>query len=188
MKKDKEMVYPGSFLSTEEEFVPGKNAYSDEEGNVTSTTVGEKDLDMETREANVINKTKIVKPLDVGSTVIARVSLVKDNSAMVEILSAEKDGEERKVLKAYASIPVSSISTEYVKSVKDMFRVGDFVRARVAKVVPWGIDLDTRDREMGVIKAYCIECRKPMKMFDGSLKCPNCGASSPRKVSADYSQ
>ncbi|MFH1586449.1 MAG: exosome complex RNA-binding protein Csl4 [Candidatus Diapherotrites archaeon] len=186
MKKDKEMVYPGSFLSTEEEFVPGKNAYGDEEGNVTSTTVGEKDLDMETREANVIQKTGEVKPLDVGSIVIARVSLVKDSSAMVEMLSAEKDGEERKILKSYASIPVSNISTEYVRNVKDMFRIGDFVKARVAKVVPWGIDLETRDKGLGVIKAYCVECRKPMELFDGNLKCPGCGASSPRKVSADY--
>lgn len=186
MKQDKEMVYPGSFLSTEEEFVAGKNATENENGVVSSTCVGVKEFDLKEREVNVKQKTKIVKPLEEGSIVIAVVRLVKQHAALVEMLSAEKNGETRKILGSFARIPVRNISEEFVENVKDMFRVGDLVKARVVELSPWGIDLETRDKDLGVVKAFCIKCRNPMKLLGRDLKCPVCGDSSPRKVSKDY--
>ena len=181
----KKVVLPGEFLSTEEEFVPGKNAF-DSEGNVYSGALGEVEQDNKTKEISVKPSVQ-VKKIEKGSIVFGRVSLVKENSVSIELFP-NLDAEQRQVIPTTgAMLPIRCVSRDYVEKLRDCFKVGDIVRARVMKVIPQGFDLETNQPDLGVVKAFCGKCRKPMQVFGRNLKCLSCGNTETRKLSNKYS-
>ena len=108
-----ELVFPGDFLAFEEQFMAGPDAHEDGNGSVFSSTIGTKVLDAEKHEASVKRATRQVKILERGCIVHAIVNSVKTNAALVTILDAEKDGEQRTVHNSMASIAVFNIDTQY---------------------------------------------------------------------------
>lgn len=182
---DKNIAIPGDFLSTEEEYMPGKNTYVSEEGDVCSDSLGKSEIDT-TEKSISVEKLKNVEILDIGTVVYARVSMLKPNSVFVEVFSAEKDGKKRVVPGAMAAIPVRNISREYVEKLGDFFGIGDIVKAKVSFYATYGLDLKTNEQELGVVKAFCKKCRKPLYLFEKQLKCRSCGSNEHRKISNDY--
>ena len=182
---DKKIVLPGEFLSTEEEFMPGKNAF-ESDGNLYSGSLGSVESDSKTKEISVKPSVPIskVKP---GSIVYGRVSLVKDNSVSIDLCPDPESEERQIVCPTSAMLPVRSVSRDYVENMRACFRVGDLVRARVMKLIPNGIDVETNQPDLGVIKAFCTRCRKPMQIFGRNLRCLSCGNSETRKISNKYS-
>jgi len=83
-------------------------------------------------------------------------------------------------------LPIRNVSTRYVERLKDEFKIGDLIKAKVVKASSLGIDLATDDFSFGVVKAFCSKCRHPLQLFGQSLRCLNCGSSERRKVSSDY--
>jgi len=181
----KKVVLPGEFLSTEEEFAPGENAF-DSEGGIFSGSVGFPEMDNKAKEISVRPAVSIsvVKP---GTVVFGRVSLVKDNSLLVELYPYSEDSRRQVVVPSMAMLPVRCVSQSYVERLKDCFKVGDIVRARVMKVTPDGLDLETNQPDLGVVKAFCSRCRKPLHLFGQNLRCLSCGSSEARKLSDKYS-
>jgi len=184
--KQKELVFPGTLLGTAEEFAPGPNAYEHESGSVRADAIGVKELDEKNHEVRVQKLSNVVKPLEKGSIVRVVVMLVKEKMVMVEMREATKDGEPRKILNSFASIPVFNVSTRFVERLSDLFRVGDIVEARVAEITPYGIDLTTRDPELGVLMGYCIKCRGRLRLSADQLTCEACGNVERRKIAANY--
>ncbi|MFH0714963.1 MAG: exosome complex RNA-binding protein Csl4 [Candidatus Diapherotrites archaeon] len=182
MKQKDSLVFPGQFLGVEEEYMPGKNAYVDEDGRVFSQAVGISEFDEQNHEVNVQKVSKPVIPIDIGSNVVGKVSIVKENMVVVEIINAEKSGVPRKILQRSASIMISRASPMYVKTLDDLFKIGDLVKAKVVEVSHYGVELSTSDPSMGVLKAYCSNCRFPLEELDGNLKCPDCGSLEKRKM------
>jgi len=182
---NKNIAVPGDFLSTEEEYIPGKNTYVSEEGDVCSDSLGKSEID-NTEKSVSVDSLKNVEMLDVGTTVYVKVSMIKPNSVFVEIIAAEKDGKKRVVPGAMAAIPVRNISRDYVEKLGDFFGVGDIVKAKVSFYAPYGTDLTTSEHDLGVIKAFCKKCRKPLYLFGKQLKCRSCGSNESRKISNDY--
>lgn len=183
---EKEFVFPGTFLSTEEEFTPGSNTYADDSGNIYSSTVGVGELDLKGKEARVIKGPKPVKPIEPGTTVIAIVTSVLDSVVLVEIVDAMNGNEQRVIASPFASLRVSSISFGYVKDTESMFRIGDILKAKVIEITPYNLELGTKEQDLGVIKAFCTSCRQPLWLLDSKLKCKNCGNTEERKISNDY--
>lgn len=181
---EKQVVLPGDFLGTEEEFGAGLNAFEDD-GKILSDSLGRPVFDQKHKVVSV-EKKSVLKPLEVDSVVVGRVSMVKSNMVMVEVFFAEKEGEKRVIAGSFAVLPVRNISREFVKEPKDMFRIGDLVLAKVAFVSPFAIDLRTNEPELGVIKAFCVRCRNKLSLFGRTLKCQSCGNSEQRKISRDY--
>ncbi len=180
----KRLVLPGEFLSTEEEFVPGANAF-DSEGNVYSGSLGFVEADSKTKEISVRPSIGLHR-LKPGSIAFGRVSLVKENSVSLS-LDASPSAEGRQIIAPRgAMIPVRNVSADYVKSLKDCFKIGDIVKAKVTKVLPSGIDLATDHPDLGVVKAFCSNCRKPLHLFGASLKCMSCGSTEKRKIARNY--
>ena len=180
-----EFVFPGSELGSGEEFVAGKHAF-ESEGMVYSDSIGRKALDASKYEAGVERSKKEVKILERGCTVTCIVGFVKQNSVMVEIKSGEFNGEKRVVHDRNGSINVRNIANSYVNSTEDCYRAGDIVKARVIDVTPYGIELETKAPELGVVKAFGIRSRKPLHLIDGRLRDPATGAFEERKVASDY--
>lgn len=181
-----ELVFPGDFLAHEEEYMAGNDAYENNNGQVFSAAIGLKNLDAEKHEASVKKLTRQVKVLEKGCIVTAIVNSVKPSAVLVTILEAEKDGERRTVHNAMASIAVFNIDTQYIKSIEDMYRAGDVLKARVMEVTPYGVELSTKEPGLGVIKAYGIRSRKPLHLIEGKLRDPVTGDMETRKISSDY--
>lgn len=180
------MVVPGSVLCTEEEFAPGLNTLGNENGEICSISVGVPSFDHAHRIVSVQSKSRLVQPLQAGSKIIGRIVVLKDNIALVEILSAFKNDVEQAVPNSTAGIPVSLIERGFVRSAKDRFRLGDIVAAKVEVVKPWGIDLSTNFAEFGVVKSFCGKCKSPLVLKGQELKCVACNRLENRKVSSEY--
>ncbi|MBI4210644.1 MAG: exosome complex RNA-binding protein Csl4 [Candidatus Diapherotrites archaeon] len=185
MKKGS-IVYPGSFIGYEEEFMAGKHAFEND-GAVYSEVIGVPEVDEANHEAGIRKSTREVRILERGCTVTGIVTLVKQNAVLVELKSAEKDGVKRVVHDRNGSLAVFNIANGYVRSTDEMFRIGDIIRARIIQVAPYGIELETKDAEFGVIKAFGIRSRKPLHLIDGALRDPTTGDAETRKVSTEYS-
>ena len=180
-----EIVFPGSVLGHEEEFVAGSHAF-EAGGIVYSDSVGSKVLDTSNYEASVNKATREVKILERGCIVTCVVSLVKANMVLVEIKEAEIGGETRAVHDRNGSINVRNIANSYVKSTEDCYRAGDIVMAKVIDVVAYGVELETRAPELGVVKAFGIRSRKPLHLIDGKLRDITTGSVEERKVASGY--
>ena len=186
-KKDSNVVMPGDFLSTEEEFTPGLNAFSNDEGRVLSDSIGLPLFNIQKHEVDVDKKSRTVKIAGIGNVVFGRIMLVKDNMVVLELISAECNGEPRRLLQSSGTIMVSRVSNNYVKRLDDEFRIGDWVKAKIVESNSYGIELTTSEPSLGVIRAYCINCRQELGMFSGKLKCTGCGSLEHRKTATDYS-
>ena len=172
-------------LGLEEEFVAGSNAY-ESGGSVLADSVGEKVLDTSKYEASVSKSTREVRIMERGCSVLCVVSMVKANTVLVEIREAELNGQRRTVHDRNGSINVRNIANAYVRSCDDMYRIGYIVRARVLEVTPYGIELETKAPEYGVVMAYGIHSRKPLHLIEGKLRDQASGEEENRKIASSY--
>lgn len=186
VKGESKLVFPGTVLGTEEEYLAGKNAGVDDNGNIVACVVGKEEINPRNRSIEIKRSGKNAIPFEANDTVIGRVSLVKENSAVIELAGAERNGMEKKVLRGVASIMIRMVDRGFVKQLSDKFRIGDIVKARVVSVSTCGVDCATTESEFGVIKAFCRKCRQPLHLFGMQLKCLNCGNAETRKISSDY--
>ncbi|MCX6798681.1 MAG: exosome complex RNA-binding protein Csl4 [Candidatus Diapherotrites archaeon] len=182
MVEDK--VLPGEFLCTEEECMPGAGAFS-EDGSVYSDAAGSVAMNTRLHTVNVVPSKKL-RTIQKGSVIFGRVMMVKENFVNVEILQGPLKEDRTVIFMTRAMLPIRNVSTRYVERLRDEFRVGDLIKAKVVKSSHLGIDLATDDFSFGVIKAFCTKCRHPLHLFGQSLRCLNCGNSENRKVSSDY--
>lgn len=171
----KKAIMPGEAITTEEEFLAGKNTYT-EDGLVKASTLGEAQLDNNTKEATI--KGKSLQSISVGDTVYGVVTTVKENTVMVELKRADNG---KTVTRRDAQIPVRNISNEFVSRTRDFYRIGDIVKAKINRMDDYGIDLETKGVGLGVIEAFCSKCRHDMMNNQGSMKCLNCGNVEGRK-------
>lgn len=185
---EKEIVYPGSFLGYEEEFLAGENAYSTDEGSVNSEAVGRPVVDSASHLASVSKSNRRVKIIQRGAIVYGVVSAVKQNNVLVVLKRAESEGEGFVVHDSNASLAVFNIAQSYVNDIQDMYRIGDVIRAKVIDVTSYGVELETKAPDLGVIKAYGIHSRKPLHLINGVLRDPATGAAENRKISTLYSE
>jgi len=180
----KKMVLPGEFLSTEEEFEPGQNAFYSE-GNIYSGRLGEVSADAKNKQISVKPAVKL-NPIRPGSIVFGIVMLVKENSVSIT-LCQNPDAERQVIAPTSAMLPIRNVSQDYVENLRDHFKIGDIVKAKVSKILPGGnIDLATDQPDLGVIKAFCGKCRHSLYVFGTSLRCMNCGSNEKRKMAKGY--
>ena len=171
----KNTIMPGEAFTTEEEFLAGKNTFV-ENGLIKATTLGNANLDNDTKEASIEGKSVVA--ISEGDIVLGVVTNVKESTIMIEMRRAEGD---KKVTTRNAQIPVRNIANEFVVRTRDFFRIGDIVRAKVAKLSDYGIDLETKGKGLGVVSAYCCNCRQEMTPGQGKLRCLSCGSVEGRK-------
>ncbi len=151
MADPKKMVFPGQHLTVEEEYTSGTHTFVDDEGNVIASTPGVASFDEDAREVNVKPVGKDLQGIEVGTIVIGRVALVKDAVVILNIGYAEKDGKRRRIHDTSAALGVARVAREFIRSLHDHFKVGDFVRAKVTGVTPYSIEVSTNEKGLGTI-------------------------------------
>ncbi len=185
--KTGDFVVPGEFLATTQEFVPAEGVY-EEDDSIYSSQTGVTLRDIDSKKISVHSKTDSPPVLKEGDIVIGRIDRLRGQIASVDI-GAVRGNEGREIpFSVDAVIHISKISDDYVEEIEDELRVNDIVRARVTEASKKSADLSIVDDSLGVLVAFCSECRAPLEKKNSSLKCPNCGNATSRKMANDYRQ
>jgi exosome complex component CSL4 len=176
-------VLPGDEVAQAEEYMAGEGTYEDKNGKVYASAMGELQVDEAEKVVKVVpNNPPIV--LIEGDTVIADVSDVKPAMAICFIVSQE--GKRREVSsETLAAVHVSKISSSYVEDAGDLIRPGDLIRAKVIQALP-SVQLTTAGPHLGVLRALCSSCRRPLDRKGEELHCERCERTEVRKTADDY--
>jgi exosome complex component CSL4 len=176
-------VLPGELVGTTEEFRPGSGTIISA-GDIYSTATGNVIIDRKARIISVKPHTITPNILKVGDIVYGEIIDVRESGAMVEIAGIEgKEGREIVNLRL-GDIHVSNVRDSYVKRLADEFRPSDIIRAKVIDAER--MRLTTAEDSLGVVKAYCSNCRGELVLEGKKLKCPVCNMTETRKISTEY--
>ena len=183
---DKKFVVPGDFIGTEEEYLSGEGTFSEAES-IRSTLTGEAS---ESDRKLVVSQKKRLVALGIGSVILGRVENIVEPIALVSMLgdggmnagTTDRFGGNPD----YAVLHASMIRRGYVKNVRDEYRIGDIIRAKIVDIRNGEMRLSTDADELGAIKAFCAKCRHPLKLESGLLKCESCENKDNRKIAKDY--
>ncbi|UCH72163.1 MAG: exosome complex RNA-binding protein Csl4 [Thermoplasmatales archaeon] len=180
---ENKIVLPGEQVSTSEELLPGEGTF-EEDGIIKATRVGTYVVDEKYRRATVKPLTSIPVELKKGDIILAGVQSVRSNMVVADVIHVV--GKKRAVSgDTNGTLRVSEISNGYVKDPSSEYALGDIIRAKVTQVKP-NVQLATKDKDLGVIRALCIKCKKPLAKKDGILECKNCGNKEKRRIAIDY--
>ncbi len=178
------LVVPGEYVAEAEEYVPGYGVYEDDA--LYSKVVGDLVLDSREHVAKVLARTRIPKMQSAGIITVGRVSKVQDQMIMLDLSVFNSKKFSLVPPEVPGILLISSVSDKYVEDLREMFKVGDIVRVKVVKVTPYSVIVRTDERNLGVIKAYCSKCRRPLLRRGRTLICPECGNRETRKMAIDY--
>ena len=179
------VVVPGDLVGYEEEVIPEFGVYSDE-GNLYSSNIGELEKDMKKREVKVKVLTRIPMFYKSGMTVYGRIAKLTDNVAIIDILPSKSGNFEYIPRPTTHILPVSEVKKGFVKTLRDEFKTGDIIKARILEFDKYRVTLGTKSSDLGVVKAFCSHCRHELVLDKGVLKCPSCGSVERRKISIEY--
>lgn len=182
---ENKIVLPGDQLSTSEELLSGDGTF-EEDGIIRAARVGTYVVDQKHRKAFVKPLTSIPVEIKHGDFVLAEVRSVRSAMIIAEVIHVI--GKKRAISgDTNGTLRVSEISQSYVKDPSTEYSAGDIIRAKVTQIKP-SLQLATKDRDLGVIKALCVKCRHPLEKKDGFLECKNCGNKERRKMTIDYGE
>lgn len=177
------MVLPGDKLSTSEELLSGDGTF-EEDGIIRAARVGDYIIDEKHRKATVKPATSIPVILKKGDIVLAEVRMMRSSMVIADVIHVI--GKKRPISgDTNGTLRVSEISKGYIKDPTDVFSIGDIFRAKVTQVNP-NLQLDTKDNNMGVIRALCTKCRNPLIQKEKILECEYCGNKEKRLTAMDF--
>ena len=176
-------VLPGELVGTTEEFKPGEGT-TVSAGDIYSTATGNVLIDRKARVVSVRPRTLTPNILKVGDIVYGKITDVRESGAMVEVAGIEGKEDREIVNVRSGDIHVSNVRDSYVKRLSDEFRPYDIVRARVLDTER--IRLTAAEDSLGVVKAYCSNCKGELVLEGKKLKCPVCNMTETRKISTEY--
>lgn len=176
-------VLPGELVGTTEEFKSGGGT-TISAGDIYSIATGNVIIDRKARVVSVRPTTLTPNILKIGDIVYGKITDVRESGAMVEIAGIEGKEDREIVNVRSGDIHVSNVRDSYVKRLSDEFRPFDIIRARVLDTER--MRLTTAEDSLGVVKAYCSNCRGELVLEGKKLKCPVCNMTETRKISTEY--
>jgi len=180
---EKKIVMPGDQVSSSEELLPGDGTFEDN-GVIRAAIMGKYVVDQKNRQAKVTPVTSTPVVIHKGDIVIGEIAVVRSSMVIVDLFHVQ--GKNRSLSgDTNSTLHASEISFKYVKDPATEYKVQDIIRAKVIQVKP-SIQLSTKDKNLGVIKALCVKCRHPLTKKGNSLECPNCGNKERRYIAMDY--
>ena len=179
------VVLPGDYIAAIEEYIPSAGTFSSDDG-LYSSSIGTLELDAKSHSARVLLKVRSPKLQGVGSIVIGRVAEMSESVAIIDLIQTDSKNVSLIPNGVSAVLHVSNIKRDYVRALREEIKIGDIVRVRIIEVSPHSTKLTTDGRELGVIKAFCSNCRQPLRMSGAKLICDRCGSVENRKTADDY--
>lgn len=176
-------VLPGELVGTTEEYRAGKGT-TVVVGDIYSSVTGHIVIDPHVRVVSVLPVTTTPNILKEGDIVFGRVTDVRESGALVEIAAIEGKTDREVMTMGLADLHVSHVRDSYVKRLANEFQASDIIRAKVLSLDR--TQLSTTEASLGVMKAYCSNCRGALVLEGTKLKCPVCNRTETRKVSSEY--
>ncbi|MBN1860796.1 MAG: exosome complex RNA-binding protein Csl4 [Candidatus Thermoplasmatota archaeon] len=177
------LVMPGDQLSTSEELLPGDGTF-EENGIIRAARIGTYVVNEKHRTAEVKPASSTPVLLKKGDIVIAKVTMAKPTMIIAEVLHVA--GKNRSVSgDTDSTIHVKEIAQGFIKDASSEYKTEDYIRAKVIQVKP-SVQLQTKDRDLGAIKALCSKCRHSLIKKSHGLECENCGNREHRRIADDY--
>ncbi len=183
-KKTEKFRTPGEKLGVIEEFMPGPGTFI-EEGNIRSRTIGYTITDTRNKLVSIYPKRNYpIFPRN-GSIVLGEVASTQDKTASVRILSVDN----KPILGSLAGIiHVSTVSSNYIRSMREAFNPGDLIKAKVVSNRNQAIHLSTLGKTLGVIQASCSRCGNILVRRGRVLRCLVCSNREERKITVNYGE
>ncbi|AMM54215.1 exosome complex RNA-binding protein Csl4 [Pyrococcus kukulkanii] len=183
--KEGDFVLPGDYLGVIEEYLPGDGVIV-EDGNLYSARAGWVKIDKDKIEISLKPASSTPPIPKVGDIVYARVIDVKQQAVLLRMIKIEGRDNREIATSKLAGIHISQVKDGFVEDLRNEFKIGDIVRARVITDEKSPIQLTTKDPDLGVVYALCSKCRTPLVRKGNQLVCPKCGNVETRKLSTLY--
>ena len=177
-------VLPGDKLGVIEQFLPGTGTY-EIEGMIYANYTGKAKIDLKNKRVTVVPTTRVTLLPKEGATVIASVIHAQEKMATVNIWKIDDKSIQNPFT---AMLHISSSSPRYERSMSDVCKAGDIIRARVIDMTNRIPQLTTAGRGLGVIKAFCSRCGAVLELTNRRLQCPSCGNIERRRLAEDYTK
>jgi exosome complex component CSL4 len=140
-------------------------------------------IDLVHRRVSVHQLVRGAKTPVTGSTVLGQVSSAQAETAGVRIFEI---GDEELSGIFTGILHVSDVQLRYVDSMFDICKAGDIIRAKVISEKNRTYHLSTKDRNLGVVYAFCSNCGNLLQPKRQGMYCSKCERFERRKISADY--
>ena len=172
------ILIPGEYVGPGEVYEESSSTHL-EGDDIYASTVG-----VANEAEGKFNSKADMPPIKPGEIVYGTVLIVMDSFAIVLISPPEKDGKIP-TSPPEGKIPVRAMSSGFTPSTRDAIRVGDIIRAKVVKIEGEKAELTMVDPNLGVIKAFCSQCREPLEKTPKGLVCKN-DHREKREIANDY--
>lgn len=179
-----QFVIPGQPLGVIEEFTPGEGTYV-EQGKIYANISGQTLLDIQNKTVSIYPLVRAAKVPKVGSIVTGQVTNLQSKTAVVRVF---RIGNESLSGVFTGLLYISDVSGSFVDSIRDAFKSGDTIRARVISDKNRVYHLSTAEKNLGVIYAPCSQCGHILVQKQYRMLCPKCGRIEKRHTAADYGE
>ncbi|MCX8153171.1 MAG: exosome complex RNA-binding protein Csl4 [Candidatus Bathyarchaeota archaeon] len=181
-RKSGNLVLPGERLGVIEEFIPDSGTYV-KDGVIYSKLVGRALMDLLSKRVSVYPLASDAFVPKVASVILGQVYNGQSDSAIVRIF---KIGSKKLSGVFTGILHISDVQEKFVKSMNDVCKPGDIIRAKVISDKNQIYHLSTKDKNLGVVYAFCSRCSNLLEPRRHELVCPKCGNMERRKIAFDY--
>jgi exosome complex component CSL4 len=185
--KSGDVVVPGEQLCVIEELSPGDGTY-EKEGVVFAAAPGAVSMDLKGRSISVLppdGKSKLALPV-AGDILLGEVINAYEQRAEVVIVRVNGQDYHGGL---NGEIHISNVTRRFVKSMHDVLRVNDIIRATALNSHELPIELSVVGPEFGVLFAQCSKCGNPLTVTTfNNMVCLRCENRETREVAKDYGQ
>ena len=180
--KSGHLVLPGERLGVIEEFIPNSGTYV-KDGVIYSKIVGRALMDLLSKRVSVYPLISGVAVPKVSNTIVGQVGHAQSDNVLVRIF---KLGSKQLSGVFTGILHVSDVRERYVKSMTEVCKPGDIIRAKVISDKNQVYHLSTNDKNLGVMYAFCSRCASLLEPKRHEMYCPKCGNVEKRKLALNY--
>lgn len=168
-------IFPGDKIASIEEYEAGNNAFDDGDM-VRAATVGEKDIDKETRTANVKHP-KLLSIPRVGDIIIGTVAAVM--SSMIAVSIDYINGKP-------TTSKVECVCGTRNLRIRNVALVNDIVTLKIINHLNGTIHASISEPNLGVLFTKCRKCGGKVVPMRDAIKCTDCAWIDERKLSSNF--
>jgi exosome complex component CSL4 len=183
--KSGDVVVPGEQLCVIEELSPSYGTY-EKDGIVYAAAPGAVSMDLKERSISVLDNTgkmKLALPVT-GDIIIGEVTNAWEQRAEA-IIVRRNDVDVHSHI--YGEIHISNVTRRFVKSMHDVMRATDIIRAKATNTHEIPTELSVVGNDFGVILAKCSKCGNPLTLTTyNNMFCLRCENRETREVAGDY--
>ena len=183
--KNGDLVVPGDQLCVIEEMSPSFGTY-EKDGVVFATTAGGVSIDLKARSISVLGPDgidKLALPIQ-GDIMVGEVIRAYESRAEVSLV--KRNGKDL-LNPLLGEIRIGNVTRRFVKSMHDVIRAGDIIRAVALTTHKISTELSVVGPDLGVILGRCARCGNDLVLTThNNMVCLRCENHETREAAKDY--